>query len=126
MSVYDKHCPRLQIPPSNHQCNFCGGTMRHGKGGHWGCDVEILCCSQCAIKVLPIFLADSIYAENLDEAQNKVSGAVMATLQRALASRAEWRNWNGPALVEHLDKRWHALKRITGDPGNCAKIQSQG
>lgn len=109
MSIYDKNCLFVIHERGSEdvdKCSFCGEKMQHGYGGLWSADVGGLkCCIYCAETKLPTFLADSLYAKNLGEAQKKVHGPVMATLQRALASRAEFKQWNGIALSRRFDAR---------------------
>ena len=113
MAIYNKHCCLLSR--GNHPCSFCGGRMSHGLGGHWSAaDSQLLCCTHCAQNVLPAFLADSLHARNLSEAQYTLMGRVMATLQRAFASRAEWKNWNGLALIDRFNSQDAAEQQEIG------------
>lgn len=113
MAIYNKHC--CLLPRGDHLCSFCGERMSHGLGGHWsGADArQLLCCHCCAQNVLPAFLADSLHARNLGEAQSALMGRVMATLQRAFAGRAEWKHWNGLALIDRFNSQDAAEQQAT-------------
>jgi hypothetical protein len=103
VSIYNKYCP-LCKGDGDDLCSFCGGKMSHARGGIWSGDLgTIFCCSQCALIELPRFLADSLCAGNLSETQGEVQGRIMAAIQAGLASRAEWREWNGPELYRSMN-----------------------
>jgi hypothetical protein len=111
--IYSKH---TFSRPSGDLCSFCGNQMSHAQGGTWcGHECMLFCCTRCARDVLPIFLANSMLAKDLNEAEKEVYGGVMVTLQRALAGRAERQQWNGPDLNRCMEEDHEKNERYVAE-----------